>query len=173
MTKVRVDQVAESVPFDNTGLPSSFDGAENVRDAIIAAFSPPIETLTEFESFGSPGLETTTSNSLVTKSGYPYTTSVKSIGTYAIDYTAQVGQGNNNQLSRLVVQWRLGTAGSWITLLDTEQELRDVGFAPWSGFSLVSVPSAQVFQVRIQYANPGSGSCRIQEANIKIGKVSN
>jgi hypothetical protein len=173
MSKVRIDQVAASVPFDNTGLPASFAGVDNVRDAIVAAFSPPIETLTEFESFGSAGLETTTSNSLVVKSGYPYTTSVKSVGTYAIDYTAQVGQGNNNQLSRIVVDWRLGTSGAWTTLLDTEQELRDVGFAPWSGFSLVTVPSAQVFQVRIQYANPGSGACRIQEANIKIGKVSN
>ena len=140
------------------------------RDSL--AGSPPIDTLTEFESFSSPGQEDTTSDTPITKSGYPYTTEIKSIGFYSINYSAQMGQSNNNSISQLIVEWRPGTTGTWLSILDTQQELRDIGFVPWSGFSVVQLSTTSVFQVRIQYANPGAGTCLIKEANITIGKVS-
>lgn len=164
-------QDADETPFDPTG--SDFDpSVDNVGQALRELDQITIDTLTEFEAFESPSQESTTSNSFVTKSGYPYTTSSKSTGFYAIDYTTQVGQGSNNKISQMRVQWRQGTSGTWIDLIDTQSELRDVGFVPWSGFSIVELTSAGVFQVRIQYANPGAGSCIIKEANIKVGKVS-
>lgn len=165
-------QTAESVPFDPTG--SDFDPltVKTVADALRELDQITIDTLTEFEAFNSPSIESTTSDSLVLKAGYPYTTTTKTPGFYAIDYTAQMGQLSNNSISQLVVQWRPGISGTWITLLNTQQELRDVGYVPWSGFSIVQLNSTGLFQVQLLYANPGTGTCLIREANIKVGKVS-
>ena len=140
------------------------------RDAL--AGSPPIDTLTEFESFSSPGQESTTSNTPVIKSGYPITTTDKTAGSYLINYSVQMGQGNNGRVSQLVIEWRAGTTGTWIELFNTSQELGNTGYSPWAGFSIVELPVDNVFQVRVSYANPGQGSCLIREANITIGKVS-
>jgi len=140
------------------------------RDSL--AGSPPIDTLTEFESFSSPGLESTTSDTPVIKAGYPYTTTVKSSGFYALNYSVQIGQGSNNSLSRLVIEWRPGTSGTWLGVIDTTQSLRNEGFAPWSGFSIIELTTSTAFQVRIRYANPGNGGCTIRQANITIGKIS-
>jgi hypothetical protein len=163
-------QEASDTPFDNStnGLTS-----DNVQDAILEASSPPIETLTEFESFSSPGLESTTSNSLIVKSGYPYTTATKTAGEYVIDHTATVGNNSNNKESRHTVEWRLGTSGSWTTAVDISKNfIRGGDVELRSGFFSITLATSGVFQVRIRYANPGGGSCIIEEANIKIGKVS-
>ena len=168
----RPTQTADSLPFDTTGSDFSPSTVSTVGDALRELDQITIDTLTEFESFGSPSEETTTSNSLITNSGDPYTTGLKSAGKDCIDYSAQIGQGSNNNISQLVVEYREGISGTWTVLLDTQQELRDTGFVPWSGFSIVTLNTNTVFQVRIRYANPGTGSCLIREANIKIGKVS-
>jgi hypothetical protein len=138
----------------------------------VLAGSPPIDTLTEFESFSGVSEESTTSDTPIVKSEYPVTTELKSAGFYTINYSAQVSQSSNNALTKLIVEWRPGTSGTWLELLDTEQELRDVGFVPWSGFSVIELTTTQVFQVRISYANPGAGTALIKQANITIGKVS-
>ncbi len=134
--------------------------------------SPPVDTLTEFESYGSPSLEETTSDTPLVKVGYPYTTEIKSAGTYSITYSIQAGQSSNGKISQAIIEWRIGTSGTWLELINIEQALPTTGFVPWSGFSIVTLPNDSVFQVRISYANPGQGSCLIREANITLGKVS-
>jgi hypothetical protein len=147
--------------------------ANTVQEAIeeLAENGITIDALTEFEAFDSPNQESTTSSTPQIKTGYPYTTDTKSAGSYVINYTAQISQGSDNKVSRLIIEWRLGTSGTWQEILDTKQELRANGFVPWSGFSVVDLPNDSQFQVRISYANPGAGSCIIKEANITIGKV--
>ncbi len=166
-------QDADETPFDTTG--SEFDPltVDTVGDALRALDSVTIETLTEFESFTSSSLETTTSDSLVIKTGYPYTSSIKSAGSYIVNHTAIVGQSSNNRESQHTVEWRLGTSGTWTTEVDISRVYTRGGDVEIrSGFFEVTLPTDGVFQLRIRYANPGSGSCTIEEANITIGKVS-
>lgn len=131
-----------------------------------------IEALTEFESFSSPGTESTTSNSWVTKSGYPYTSSPKTAGTYVVDFTAQVGQSNKDREVGSRIQWRLGTTGTW----NTEAEIRDGvsangQFQLRTGFFEIVLPADGVFQLRWQYGQTDEGGTgSIKQANIKLGK---
>jgi hypothetical protein len=167
-------QVADSIPFDTTG--SDFDPSTvfTVADALRDLDNITIDTLTEFEAFGSAGLETTTSNGWVTKSGYPYTTTSKSPGDYIVNYTAQIGNNSNNTEIGFRAQWRLGTSGTWIDLVDIRRQVpRGGDTILTTGFSIVTLPASGVFQVRIEYGQTDSGGTgSIQEANITIGKVS-
>lgn len=165
-------KVAKEIWFDNSNVDSDADNVQDVIEEILNGdLNIPIDALTEFEAFDSPNTESTTSSTPQIKTGYPYTTEQKSAGHYVINYTAQMSQGSNNKVSRLVIQWRLGTSGTWVPILDTQQELRDFGFVPWTGFSVIELPTDSQFQVQISYANPGAGSCIVKEANITIGKV--
>lgn len=133
-----------------------------------------ISSLTEFESFSGLSQQSTTSNSWVTKSEYPYTTDVKSAGKYIIDFTAQVGQSDKEKEVGSRFQWRPGTSGSWITL---GSEIRDAvstdgAYQYRTTFTEITLATAGVFQVRIQFGQTDDGGTGlIREANIKIGKV--
>lgn len=168
-----VGYIASEMEFDPAGSP--FDPSViTIRDALIAGYSPPIETLTEFESFSSPIEESTTSDTPITKSGYPFTTQIKTSGIYAVDYTALVANSSNNRDSRLIVDWRLGTSGPWATLMDLTKEFgKGNAFEPWTSFVEIEIPTVTNFQVRVQYASSGPGTCKIRQANIRIGKVTN
>lgn len=164
--------VAKEIPFDPTG--TDFDSTvKSVDDALRQLDTLDLKTLTEFEAYQSPATQSTTSDSLVVKTGYPYTTTTKSAGVYVIDHTAEIGQGSNNRESRHTVEWRPGTTGTWITLVDISAVFTRGGdYELRSGFNIIELVADGVFQVRFRFANPGGGSCLIREANIKIGKVS-
>ena len=132
-----------------------------------------IDALTEFEAFESPGREATTSNGWVTKSGYPYTSVEKSAGFFVIDHTALVGNSDKEKQTGHRVQWRQGTSGSWITLVDIRNAVSvDGGTALRSGFNIIELTADTVFQVRIQFGQTDDGGTGdIEEANIKIGKA--
>lgn len=173
---VRVDEPprAEDIEFDATG--SDFDPAtvKTVDDALRALDNITIDTLTEFEAFASPGLQTTTSDGWVTKTGYPYTTTTKTPGDYIVNYTAQISNNSNNSEIGFRAQFRLGTTGTWIDLVSIIRQVTrkgDVILA--SGFSVITVPSTSVFQVRFQFGQTiAGGTGSIEEGNLTIGKVS-
>ena len=166
------DTVAESVPFDND---SNGFVADNVQQAIEeASEGQPIEALTEFESFSSPNNQNTTSNGWVTKSGYPYTSSIKSAGRYIIDFTCQVGQSDKEKQVGTRFQFRLGTSGSWANLGEPilDAVSTDNAYQYRTSFFEITLPTDGVFQVRILFGQTDDGGTgRIREANIKIGKV--
>ena len=133
----------------------------------------PVDALTEFESFSSAGFESTTSNAYVTKSGYPYTTAVKSAGDYIIDFTALLSQTNNNRRVAFRVQYREGIAGAWITIFESDYyPSRSGANIAATSFREITLASDTEFQVQLQWAvTTTGGSGGIEEANIKIGKV--
>lgn len=163
---------AEEENFDPTGttLVSTKTGPA-IRE--LAQNPPPIDALTEFEAFESASQQSTTSNGWVTKSGYPYTTDVKTAGTYVIDHTAQVGQSDKEKTVGHRVQYREGTSGTWITLIDIRDALStDGAFQVRTGFNLLTLTTDTVFQLRIQWGQTDDGGTGlIKEANIKIGRV--
>lgn len=163
---------ADKVYFD----PSTTDLiAENIQAAIEEMMSGniPVESITEFEAFSSPSSETTTSNNWVTKSGYPYTTDIKSAGSYVVNYTAQIGNSANNSEVGFRVQWREGITGTWLDVVDIRRQIaraNDVNLT--TAFSIVELTTPTEFQIRIQWGQTDSGGTGfISEANIMIGKV--
>lgn len=166
-------QTAKETFFDPTN--SDFDSnITDVQTALEQISNLDLKTLTEFEAFASAGLESTTSNGWVTKTGYPFTTVTKTAGFYIIDHTVQCGQSDKEKNIGHRVQWRQGTSGTWIDLLDIRDAVGvDNAFQVRTGFNVVELTSDGVFQVRIQFGQTDEGGTgRIKEANIKIGKVS-
>lgn len=175
MKAINKSEVAESIPFDNT---SNGFTSEDVQAAIEEAAQstvPPIDSLTEFETFSSDAVQSTTSNGWITKTGYPYTTDVKSAGTYVIDYSANVGQSDKEKEVGSRVQFREGTTGTWITIggsdirngvsADDAYELR-------TGFNNITLTTDTEVQIRWQFGQTDDGGTgRIRFASIKIGKV--
>lgn len=133
----------------------------------------PLEALTEFEAYASDSTQSTTTNNWATKTGYPYTTSVKTAGQYVIDFTAEVGQTDKEKQVGFRVQWREGTSGGWNTLSDTRNGLSaDDEYSLRTGFRLVTLPVDSNFQVRLQWGQTDDGgSGLIRNAGIKVGKV--
>lgn len=133
----------------------------------------PVDALTEFEAFVSDNNQSTTSNGWVTKSGFPYTTDVKSAGEYIIDFTAEVGQTDKEKAVGFRVQWRSGTSGTWITLSDTRNAVSvDDQYALRTGFRQITLAVDTEFQVRLQWGQTDDGgSGLIRNAGIKVGKV--
>jgi len=166
---------AEEEDFDPgaTDLISTKTGPA-IRELADSLTEIPIDALTEFEAFSSDSEETTTSNGWITKSGYPYTTDTKSAGDYVIDHTAQVGQTDKEKTVGHRVQWREGTSGTWIDLIDIRDAVStDDAFQVRTGFNIVTLSSDTDFQVRIQWGQTDDGGTgKIKFANIKIGKVS-
>lgn len=132
-----------------------------------------IDGLTEFEAHPGPSSETTTSNGWVTKSEYPYTSTLKSAGKYVIDYSAQLGQSKTGRLVGIQIQWRLGTSGTWNTLAEVITSFgADDAYGLFSGFNEVTLPSDTVIQIQINWGQTTTGfEGLIKEANIKIGKA--
>lgn len=135
--------------------------------------NPPIDALTEFEAFESAAQQSTTSNGWVTKSGYPYTSTPKSAGNFVLNYSAQLGQSDKEKEVGLRVQWRPGTSGTWITLVDVRNGLSvDDGYELRTGFNIITLATDGVFQVRQQFGQTDEGGTgRIRNAAITIGKV--
>ena len=133
----------------------------------------PVEALTEFEAFASDNNQSTTTNGWATKSGYPYTTDIKSAGQYVVDFTAEIGQSDKFKQVGFRVQWRLFTSGAWNTLSVTKNGVSTDGeYALRSGFRLINLPVTTNFQVRLQWGQTDDGgSGFIKNAGIKIGKV--
>lgn len=133
-----------------------------------------IGALTEFEAFSSDAQENTTSNGWITKSGFPYTTAVKTQATYVIDHTSQLSNSDAEKQVGYRVQWREGTSGTWITLVDVRNGVtQDNEWDLRTGFNLVTLSSETEFQVRIQFGQTDEGGTgRIRFSAIKVGKVS-
>ena len=172
MADVKVTQVASSTPYDNedSGVPQ-----EDVQEVIDAILDGSIGLSATFEAFESVGIQSTTSNGWITKSGYPYTTTTKTAGDYVIDYSAQIGQSDKEKVVGYQVQWRPGTTGTWLELVDVRDGLSiDDGYQLRTGFDIITLPSDGVFQVRVRWGQTDEGGTgRIQRAAIKISKVSN
>lgn len=163
--------IASNVPFDNTNTEFLSD---TVQDAIVEGGTRPIQALTEFESFSSPAPQSTTSNGWVTKSGYPFTTTNKTSGTYVVDFTATLSQNSNNSEAGYRIQYRIGTTGTWIDLFSIIIVFARAGtIPPITSFREVTLPSDGVFQLRVQWGQTNQGgSATLSEANLKIGKAS-
>jgi len=158
---------ADRVFFDNAGNDFVADG---VQDAIVEAR----DTGTGFfaqEVFFEATPSSTTSNGWVTAPGYPFTSSAKDPGEYVIDFTAQVGQSAKQKQVGSRFQYRLGTAGAWVTagspILDALSEADAYQYR--TSFTVITVPSVSVVQFRWQFGQTDSGGIgRIQETGVKI-----
>ena len=161
-------QVADAVPFDNS---STALIAENVQDAIEELHEGNINL--QFDAFTSVALESTTSNSWVTKATYPYTSPVKPAATYMLSHSAIVGQSDKEKEVSHRVQWRQGTSGTWITLVSVKEAVSvDDGAQMRTGFSPITLTSDTVFQVRIQWGQTDDGGTgTISDAAIWFIKV--
>jgi hypothetical protein len=163
--------VASSIPFDNST--NSFISTD-VQSALLEASQPPIQTLTEFEAFSSQNLQSTTSIALQVKTNFPYTTTSKTAGLYVIDFTKQVTNSDKQKRIVTVVDWRIGTTGAYTTLAEINEGVSfDEAWQLRSGFNIITLPTDNVFQVRIRWsATVDGGTARIRFASIKLGKVS-
>jgi len=160
---------AEGIPFDNdTNGFTADDTQAAIEEAQTGAIGFP-----EFESFSDDSQENTTSNDWVTKDNYPYTTTSKTAGDYIIDYSAQLGQSDKEKEVGFRVQWREGTSGSWIDLVDVRDGVsQDDAWQLRTGFNLITLSSSGVFQVRLQWGQTDEGGTgRIRNAAIKISRV--
>jgi hypothetical protein len=169
---VELDLNGENVFFDNTDTGLT---AENLTDAIK-------ELLTNFESYSSSSLQTTTSNGWITKSGngttdtgYPFLTTIKPAGVYVVDYVAKVGQTKKSKLVGSRLEYRIGGTGTWIVLeksevinsfsLDNDNELR-------SGWDIIEIASDDTIEFRWQFGQTTNGGIGvISYADIKLSKV--
>jgi hypothetical protein len=143
------------------------------RDDFTAAGENVVVGFTEFEAYSDNSTESTTSNGWVTKSGYPYTTDVKTAGQYVIDWSAQLGQSDKQKEVGLLVEWREGTSGSWTELADLRDGVsQDDAWDIRTGFNLVTLSTDTEFQIRIRFGQTDEGGTgRIRFAGIKIGRV--
>jgi hypothetical protein len=132
-----------------------------------------VDALTEYEAFTSPSLESTTSNNWVTKSGYPYTSEVKTAGKFIVDFTAVIGQSNSNKVVGFQVEYRLGTSGTWIELFSIlEKYPQSNGESVITSFREIELLTDSVIQIRLNWGQTDNGGTgRIEQANIKLGKV--
>lgn len=130
---------------------------------------------TSFELYSSDGSQNTTSNGWVTKTGYPYTTSIKEPALYILDYSCNTTNSNKQKAVGTRVQYREGTSGTWITLggsdirngvsVDGEWQLR-------TGFNDITLTTETVIQFRFQFGQTDDGGTgSIKESSIKISKA--
>lgn len=139
-----------------------------------------LSAIAEFESFSAPqpdpdDQQTTTSNGWVTVSGYPYTTTGKTIGgEYIINFTALVGNSDKEKRTGSRIQYREGTSGSWITLIDVRNAVSvDDGEDLRTGFVQLDPLTLDEFQVRYQFGQTDDGGTgTIRQANITISLAS-
>lgn len=146
--------------------------SDNVQDGIVEAKNTAVG-FTEFEAFTDDSTESTTSNSWVTKNNYPYTTTTKTAGDYLVDYTAQLGQSDKEKEVGYRVQWREGTSGTWITLVDVRDGVsQDGAYQLRTGFNIITLSTDTVFQVRVQWGQTDEGGTGfIRNAAIKVSRV--
>jgi hypothetical protein len=133
----------------------------------------PVDALTEFEAYTSDGQEETTSTGFEVKSGYPYTTAVKSAGDYVIDFTAQMGQSNANKNVTYKIEYREGTSGAWIEVGSSDHKFpQSNGWDFVTSFRIITLATDTEFQVQVSWGNcVDGGTGRIRYAGIKVGKV--
>jgi hypothetical protein len=162
----------QNQPFDNTGTDLT---STTIGDAIkeVASGNIPVDALTEYEAYSSPGLESTTDNGWVIKSGYPFTSEVKSAGRFMIDFTGLVGQSNANRDVGFRVEYREGTTGAWIELFSTLSKFPQAnGQLTITSFREITLATDTEIQVQLSWGQTtGGGTGRLEQANIKIGKV--
>ena len=162
----QLEQVAEEIPFDNTSNGFAADEAQSaIEEARDTGF-----TLGTTEAFNDDSTQSTTSNSWVTKSNFPYTSSTLAAGDYIIDFTAELGQSDKEKDVGYRVQWREGTSGTWLNLTSIINGLSvDDGYELRTGFRIVTVSTSTVIQVRVQWGQTDEGGTgRIRNAGIKI-----
>jgi hypothetical protein len=131
-----------------------------------------VEALTQYDSFESAGVEETTSDGWVVKSGFPYTTPVREAGTYVVDYSAALGQSKSAKNVGFRVEWRMGTSGTWIELENIQGGLAAANtYELRTGFQEITITSNSVIQLQISWGQTiETGTGRIRNAAVKIGR---
>ena len=169
---------ADEVSFDPTG--SEFDPSiQDVGTALREIGNLDLKTLTEFEAFESEGLQSTTSNGWVTKSGYPLSIPDKTPGFFNFDFTIQARNSDKEKRIGTRFQYRQldgggSPIGAWLDLVDIRDGVSfDNVFQLRTGFSIVELDVGNTgFQVRWQFGQTDDGGTgSVQEANFKIGRV--
>ena len=129
--------------------------------------------LAEFEAFSEDPVQFTTSDGWVTRTNYPYTTATKTAGDYIINHSSQVGMDFKERNVGHRVRWRPGTSGTWIDLVEINNAVtRPDAFALRTGFNLINLASAGVFQVTVEFGQTDEGGeAKIQNSGITIAKV--
>lgn len=161
-------QIAKTVPFDNS---TTDYVSENVQDVIEEIADQTFESVSEFESFYSSTLNSTTSNGWVTS--FQNETEEKSGGRYIILHTAQVGQSDKEKQIGHRVQWRENATGTWIDLIDIRDAVsRDDAFQVRTGFNEVVLSADATIEVRIQFGQTDDGGTgRIKNEGFTVWKV--
>lgn len=162
---------ADRLYVDPTEL--SWTEAEDLQQVLEDLKNIDIKTLTEFEAYTSDTLESTTSNNWVTKTGYPYITSVKTAGIYVVDFTAEVGQSNANKQVGYRIQWRKVGETVWNDLSETYLQFPQAnGYFFVTSFRRLDLDVDSAIEIRVQWGQTDDGGAgRIRYAGIKLGKV--
>lgn len=118
-----------------------------------------------------PGQTNTTSNGWVVN--HLITTPILPAGDYKLEYTHLAGQSDEGKNVGTQVQWREGTSGSWIEVLDTRDGISvDDTFTPRTGFTKITVSSDSVIQVRDRVGQTDEGGTgRIKDSGFSLIKV--
>lgn len=134
-----------------------------------------IDDLTEFEIFSSDSIESTTSDLWITKTGYPYTTTLKTTGTYILDYSCNMTNSLKQKGTGTRVQYRELGDVDWITIQGSEL-LGGVNvsneYILRTGFHEIEVTADVELEIRWQFGQTTSGGTgRIKDASVKIAKA--
>lgn len=160
-------------PFDPTGLLNFAPTDINVQLALERFGNFSINDLTEAEGVTSIAQETTTSNGWVSKTGYPFLTSLsKTAGQFSIRWSSEVGQTTKNRNYGLRTRWR-PEGGTWVVLGEVElSNARNNNFLMQSGFKQVILATNSKIEVDIQHGQTtGGGSSVLQNASMEIRRI--
>lgn len=142
-----------------------------LEDGKLKTFSQ--EESTSFQSFNEDSLQSTTSNSWVTRTNFPVTTTVLPVGKYKIDHSNQLGQSNKEKQVGLQVEYREGTTGPWTELVDVRDGLSVPDeFQLRTGFNIIEITSPTEIQIRVRFGQTNDGGTgRIKFTGVTVAKV--
>jgi hypothetical protein len=131
-----------------------------------------LQDIDGYEYNQSIGLEFTTLNSWITKSGSPFTTAIKKAGTYVVMWYAEVGHTVIAAPCGYRLQYRIGTTGTFINLTQSQNGVAVASqLDSRTGFAPILIPSDSVVQFNVQYGATTTGISAIQNSRVMMYRL--
>jgi predicted small secreted protein len=166
-----IDLSAENVTFDpSTSDLESTDAQAAIAEAANSA--PPIENLTEVETYFEAAELSTTSDGWVT--ALQQETLAKAGGDYLIIHSSAIKQSQTNKIMEYKIEYRINATGSWIELVTIPYEGRGNSYTLQTGLNEVSLSTDDTVEVRLQYGQTmAGGTAYIKNKGFLIYKIRN
>lgn len=125
---------------------------------------------TAFEAFNDNGTSSTTLTAYQTKLSNTSTTD--GTGSFILQWYSELANSGNNNTTLFRVQWKQSGSATWIDLTASDVFVgRSEVFVPFSGFKVISNPTQDTIDFRIQWARGTGGTARIKNANFYLFRV--